>query len=94
MSDLPLQCQMQRDFCGEKFKNIDTRFDTLDERHQQIHIDMKQILVLLRGNGKAGLVLDVDRLKISHRKLIKIVWAIGGAALVLLTNAVSHFLGF
>ena len=43
--------------------------------------------------GKGGLVLDVDRLKESHRKQAKIIWMIVGALVPVVISVALKYLG-
>jgi hypothetical protein len=80
MSD---QCENgQQKYCDERFHNINKSLDHIDGR-------IEKILILLQGNGKTGLILDIDRLKQSYRKQAKILWIVVGSIIPIVLSIIS-----
>jgi hypothetical protein len=65
----------QQDFCGQRFTSIEKKLDVIVE--------------LL--NGREGLIVDVDRLKESRRKQIKVLWILVGCVLTAFGEYVISF---
>jgi type IV secretory pathway component VirB8 len=60
--------------CKDEFASIHTKLDRLDEA--------------IRGNGKPGIQLRLDRLEAAERSRTKLIWIIVGAAATLAIAAV------
>ena len=59
--------------CKGEFSSIHTKLDKLDEA--------------IRGNGKPGIQLRLDRLESAERSRGKLIWIIAGAAVTLAVNS-------
>ena len=59
--------------CKSEFSSIHTKLDKLDEA--------------IRGNGKPGIQLRLDRLESADRSRGKLIWIIAGAAVTLAVNS-------
>ena len=60
--------------CEKHFEVIHEKLDRLDEA--------------VRGNGKPGIQLRLDRLEASERSRSRLLWLIAGAALTLAVNTI------
>lgn len=60
--------------CKDEFASIHTKLDRLDEA--------------IRGNGKPGIQLRLDRLEAAEKSRAKLIWIIVGAAATLAVTAV------
>ncbi len=60
--------------CKDEFASIHAKLDRLDEA--------------IRGNGKPGIQLRLDRLEASEKSRAKLIWIIVGAAATLAMTAV------
>jgi len=60
--------------CKGEFASIHTKLDRLDEA--------------IRGNGKPGIQLRLDRLEAAEKSRAKLIWIIVGAAATLAVTAV------
>jgi type IV secretory pathway component VirB8 len=60
--------------CKDEFASIHAKLDRLDEA--------------IRGNGKPGLQLRLDRLEAAERTRGKLIWIVVGAAVTLAVTAV------
>ena len=70
----------QFDQCQEHFREINRKLDQLDEA--------------IRGNGKPGIQLRLDRLEASERSRSRLLWLIAGSSVTLAVNGLwSHFIG-
>jgi len=66
--------------CQNQFESIHRKLDRLDEA--------------VRGNGKPGIQLRLDRLEAAERSRSKLLWLITGSALTLAINAIwVRFIG-
>ena len=64
----------QFDQCQNQFESIHNKLDRLDEA--------------IRGNGKPGIQLRLDRLEAAEKSRAKLIWIIVGAAATLAVTAV------
>ena len=64
-----------RDVCEHEFAEIHVKLDRLDEA--------------IRGNGKPGIALRLDRLERDARRLGKLVWLLAGSAATALCSAMA-----
>lgn len=72
-------CQMQSE-CREQFTEIHRKLDQLDES--------------VRGNGKPGIQLRLDRLEQAEARRGRVLWLIAGSATTLaVTNLWRHIFG-
>jgi hypothetical protein len=60
--------------CKDEFASIHTKLDRLDEA--------------IRGNGRPGIQLRLDRLEAAEKSRAKLIWIIVGAAATLAVTAV------
>ncbi len=60
--------------CKDEFASIHTKLDRLDEA--------------IRGNGRPGIQLRLDRLEAAERSRSRLIWIILGAAVTLAVTAV------
>lgn len=60
--------------CKDEFASIHAKLDRLDEA--------------IRGNGKPGIQLRLDRLEAAEKSRAKLIWIIVGAAATLAVTAV------
>ena len=60
--------------CKDEFASIHTKLDRLDEA--------------IRGNGRPGIQLRLDRLEAAERSRSRLIWIILGAAATLAVTAV------
>jgi len=60
--------------CKDEFASIQAKLDRLDEA--------------IRGNGKPGIQLRLDRLEAAEKSRAKLIWIIVGAAATLAVTAV------
>ena len=68
-------CQSQYEsVCKDEFGELHAKLDRLDEA--------------IRGNGKPGLQLRLDRLEAAERTRGKLIWIVVGAAVTLAVTAV------
>ena len=68
------------DQCQDHFREINRKLDQLDEA--------------IRGNGKPGIQLRLDRLEAAERGRNRVIWLIAGCALTLaVTSLWNHFIG-
>jgi len=65
------------------------------EKHFEIiHEKLDQLDEAVRGNGKPGIQLRLDRLEAAERSRSKLLWLITGSALTLAANAIwMRFIG-
>lgn len=72
---------LQQEFCDERFGNLAKAIDILDNK-------MDKLDEFLRGNGKPGLVVRLDRLEEARKRQVKFLWlAIGGIVSMVFTIA-------
>lgn len=64
----------QTDICQTQFKGIHKKLDRLDEA--------------VRGNGKPGILVRLDRLEQDARRQGRLLWLLIGAAITVLTSLV------
>jgi len=62
--------------CQKHFEEIHRKLDRLDEA--------------IRGNGKPGMQLRLDRLEAAERGRSRILWLIAGSAVTLAVTALWH----
>ena len=68
-------CQEQyENLCKGEFESMHTKLDRLDEA--------------IRGNGKVGIQLRLDRLEMTERSRSKLIWLIAGSAVTLAVSSV------
>lgn len=69
----------QKKFCEDRFHHLDRK--------------LCRILKILQGTtGRGGMVIDMDRLKESHRRQAKILWFVIAGIVGLLFKAVETYL--
>jgi hypothetical protein len=66
-------CDRYKTVCQDEFSSIHKKLDTLD--------------VAIRGNGKPGIQLRLDRLESAQRLRSRIVWLVIGAGATLALSA-------
>jgi len=64
----------QTDICQKQFESIHKKLDRLDEA--------------VRGNGKPGILVRLDRLEQDARRQGQLLWLLIGAAITVLTSLV------
>lgn len=64
----------QTDICQTQFEGIHKKLDRLDEA--------------VRGNGKPGILVRLDRLEQDARRQGRLLWLLIGAAITVLTSLV------
>jgi hypothetical protein len=64
--------------CEREFEEIRLKLDRLDEA--------------IRGNGKPGIVLRLDRIEQDARRLSKLVWLIVGSAVTACASVVAAWI--
>ena len=69
-------CDRYRNVCQDEFASIHRKLDTLD--------------TAIRGNGKPGIQLRLDRLETAQRRRSRIVWLLIGAGVTLAGSAAWH----
>ena len=68
------ECESQYEqVCKDEFASMHTKLDRMDEA--------------IRGNGRPGIAIRLDRLEQDAKRQAKLIWLIGGAAVTL---AVSY----
>ena len=68
-------------------KLIEVTLKTLDAK-------VDRVLYALEGNGKPGLLIEVDRLKEAEKRRSKLVWVILAACGTSVLAAIKTFIGF
>lgn len=74
MSEVTISSEF-RDACEREFAEIRVKLDRLDEA--------------IRGNGKPGIALRLDRLEQDGRRLGRIVWLIAGATVTAIVSLLA-----
>lgn len=74
-------------------KYCDLRFDTVDKSTVEVSEKVDRILLILEGNGKPGLRMDIDRLKEARKRHIKFLWIIATGVCGLIFSAIGHWIG-
>ena len=64
--------------CKDHFEGIHRKLDKLDEA--------------VRGNGKPGILIRLDRLEQDARRQAKLIWLVVGAALTALASALAAWI--
>lgn len=74
-------CEAQYEsICKDEFASIHTKLDRLDEA--------------IRGNGRPGIQLRLDRLEAAEKSRSRLIWIITGAAVTLAASSIwQHILG-
>jgi hypothetical protein len=67
-------CDRYKTVCQDEFASIHRKLDTMDEA--------------IRGNGKPGIQLRLDRLESSERSRSRLLWLIAGSAVTMAARAV------
>lgn len=68
--------------------------DRCQKHFEEIHRKLDQLDVAIRGNGKPGIQLRLDRLEAAERSRSRLLWLIAGAAVTLALTALwNHFIG-
>lgn len=84
--EIPTICRMQREYCGLKFQEIHDKIDSVDTK-----IDV--LITCVKGNGKIGLVMKVDRLEQARKRHVKLIWVLIGGVVALIANLAGHWIG-
>jgi hypothetical protein len=77
----------QREFCDYRFSSQDRKLDNLDKK-------LDTLIDVIKGNGKLGMVLRVDRLEQARKRQVKLIWVIISGIFALLCNTAAGLLGF
>ena len=64
------------DVCKDEFAGIRRKLDVMDEA--------------IRGNGKPGIQLRLDRLESAEKTRSRLLWLIAGSAVTLAANAIRQ----
>lgn len=74
-------CEAQYEsICKDEFASIHTKFDRMDEA--------------IRGNGRPGIQLRLDRLEAAEKSRSRLIWIITGAAVTLAASSIwQHIFG-
>ena len=67
-------CDRYKPVCQDEFASIHRKLDTLDEA--------------IRGNGKPGIQLRLDRLESSEKVRSRLLWLIAGSAVTMAASGV------
>ena len=70
------------------------QFNQCEKHFEAIHRKLDQLDESVRGNGKPGILIRLDRLEAAERSRSRLIWLILGCAVTLAVNAVwKHFVG-
>ena len=74
-------CEAQYErICKDEFASIHTKLDRMDEA--------------IRGNGRPGIQLRLDRLEAAEKSRSRLIWIITGAAVTLAASSIwQHIFG-
>jgi len=78
--------ETQREFCDYRFNNQDRKLDDLDKK-------LDTLIDAIKGNGKLGLVLRIDRLEQARKRHVKLIWVLLGGFVAVVANFVGHWFG-
>jgi type IV secretory pathway component VirB8 len=65
-----------------------SQFEQCQNHFESIHRKLDRLDEAIRGNGKPGLQLRLDRLEAAEKSRAKLIWIIVGAAATLAVTAV------
>ena len=69
--------------------NSDTnQNDPTQRQFEAIHEKLDRLDVAIRGNGKPGILIRLDRLEQDAKRQGKLIWLIVGAVITVLTSAI------
>jgi len=67
-------CERYKTVCQDEFASIHRKLDVMDEA--------------IRGNGKPGIQLRLDRLESSEKTRSRLLWLVAGSAVTMAVSAV------
>jgi hypothetical protein len=62
--------------CRDEFAEINAKLDKLD--------------IAIRGNGRPGIIVRLDRLEAAERSRSRVLWLIAGSVVTIAANALWH----
>jgi len=68
------------------------QFDQCQGQFESIHGKLDQLDEAIRGNGKPGIQIRLDRLEQDARRQARLVWLVVGAAVTLAATSAWHAL--
>ncbi len=70
-----------------------TQFEQCQNQFESIHDKLDRLDEAIRGNGKPGIQLRLDRLEQDARRQSRLIWLILGAAITAATSAIVAWIG-
>jgi len=71
----------------------DTTIDTTQKQLEAINRKLDRLDEAVRGNGKPGILIRLDRLEQDAKRQSKLIWLIVGALLTSLSSALVLWIG-
>jgi hypothetical protein len=65
------------------------QIDPTQRQFEAIHEKLDRLDVAIRGNGKPGILIRLDRLEQDARRQSKLIWLIVGAAVTALASGIT-----